>query len=495
MYPNEHITDQSRIELTEEILEKFFNRVLHGRISDLALDKHLPYSLVYNLANGRIKSLSTRDYRILFGEEPLHREQDRVDGAYFRGMVNLWLFLNDGETKSGLYREFYPDKRFREADYRILSGEVKTVEARLERIMEEKFLDQGFDRSEIKEGIEELDLIPYEQRVPYEYIKPALEYLEEHVKVNPAQLLDGRYLRYERGELKTIKRKPYEYILSLKKEAEHAVYSGSRLEIEKLREKIYGKRKGLTLYVELKDQVKFLQTYGGESPKRYLGRSIRNYEESKLKRVASWRARKINDDCDELINGNPDIPILSIPTPHLRERLGRLLSILKSHLIYRMTEREGTLYEKQVLEPSLRERRKYGIETDELTMMDRAAYVLEMSKMAFDLMVAGNRDIFRKVGHYDGRWHVPTGYLRDLLEKEGFDLIKEKYEFMAKICGKSFQPMRLVSRVSPEPTGGSPQHGIDGEFSQARKPRYSSDQPGRIQVSLDGLYSSGILRP
>lgn len=471
MYPNVQITERRRIELDEKILERFFKEVLQGRISDLAVEKHLPYTLVYNLANGRIRSLSARDYKIIFGEEPLHQERDRVDGTYFRGMVNLWLFLNDGAAKSDLYREFYPDKRFKKVDYRIFNGEVKTVGARLERIMEEKFLDQGFDRSEIEEGIEELDLIPDRQRVPYDYIKPVLEYLKEHVKVSPAQLLYGRYLRYERGELKTVKKKLYNYTLKLKKEAEEALYSGSKAETEKLREKIYGKREGLTLYVELEDQLKFLQTYGGKSPKRYLGRSIRNYEESKLKRVASWRAQKIKADCNELINSNPEIPILSIPRPHLNERLGRLFSILKSRLIYWMTEREGILYEKQVLTPSFYESGKYGNERDALTRMDRAAHVLEMSKKAFDLMVANNRDIFRVIGHYDGRWHLPTHYLQELSEKEGFDVVKEKYEFMARICRNSLQSMKHVSRASPERPGEPSQHVIDREFSQIRKPR------------------------
>jgi hypothetical protein len=495
MYREVQTREARRIELDDKVVERFFKEVLHGRISELALEKHLPYSLVYNLANGRIKSLSARDYRILFGGEPLYREHDRVDGTYFRGMVNVWLFLNDGASKSDLYREFYPHKRLREADYRIFSGEVKTVEARLERIMEEKFLNEGFDRSEIEEGIKELDLISEKQRVPYDSIRPALEYLKEHVKVSPAQLLYGRYLRYERGELKTVSKKLYDYVLRLKQEAEEAMHSGSRAEMERLRERIYGKRKGLTLYVELEEQLKFLQTYGGKRPKRYLGRSIRNYEESKLKRVASWRAQEIKADCNELIRNKPEIPILSIPMPHLKERLGRLLSILKSHLIYRMTEREGKVYEKQVLMPSFYERGNYENEGGALTRMDRAAYVLRMSRMAFDLMVAGNRKIFRIIGHYDGRWHVPTRYLRDLLEKEGFDLIKEKYEFMAKICGTSLQPIKLISRYQPEPTGEPPQHGIDREFSQARKPRYSSDTPERIQASLDGLHCSGILWP
>lgn len=470
MYPNEHITDAARIELKEEIVEKFLKEVLQGRISDLAIEKHLPYSLVYNLANGRVKSLSAREYRILFGEEPLPKGQDRVDGAYFRGMVTLWLFVNDAESKSDLYREFYPDKRFRKVDYRLFSGEVKTVEARLERIMEEKFLGQGFDRSEIKEGVEELDLIPDKQRVPYGCIKAALEYLKEHVKVSPAQLLQGRYQRYERGELKTVKKTLYHYTLKLKREAEEAVHAGSRARIEKLREKIYGKREGFTLYVELEDQLQFLQTYGGGSSKRYLGRTIRNYEESKLKRVASWRARKIRNDCNTLISNNPEIPVLSIPRPHLEERLGKMLSILKSHLIYRMTGKESMLYEKHVLTPLFHEMRKYGTERDALTRMDRAAYVLEMSKTAFDLMVAGNRDLFRKIGHYDGRWHLPTRYLQELLEKEGFDLIKEKYEFMAKICGNPLQSMKHVSGISPKQTGEPSQHGIDQGLLQGRKP-------------------------
>lgn len=469
MYPNEHITDTSRIELKEEIMEKFLKEVLQGRISDLAIEKRLPYSLVYNLANGRIRSLSAREYRIIFGEEPLPKGQDRIDGAYFREMVNLWLFLDDGETKSDLYREFYPDKRFRKVDYRIFSGELKTVEARLERIMEQKFLSRGFDRLEITEAIEELDLIPEEQRVPYESIKPALEYLEEHVKVSPARLLHGRYRLYERGELKTVSKALYHYALKLKEEAAEALHAGSRATIERLREKIYGKRRNFVLYVELEDQLRFLQTYGGRGLKRYLGRSIRNYEESKLKRVASWRARKIRDECNELINNNPGIPLLSIPGPHVEKRLGRLLSVLKSHLVSRMTEREGLLYEKQVLTPSLPEMRKYGTERNALTMMDRAAYVLELSKPAFDLMVAGNRDIFRKIGHYDGRWHLPTRYLQELLEKEGFDLIKEKYEFMAKSCDDALPLMKQVSRISPKPTGEPPRQGTDQGRLQGRR--------------------------
>lgn len=215
MYGDEPITDQSRVEINEEILDRFFKEVLHGGISELAIEKHLPYTLVYNLANGRIRSLSARDYRIIFGEEPLPEEQGRIDGAYFRGMVNLWLYLHDGAAKSELYREFYPDKEATKVDYRIFNGHVRTVEARLEQIMEKKFYDQGFDRSEIKAGIKELDLVADEQRVPYTYISPVLEYLQNHLQVSPSQLLDGRYQRYERAELKTVPKKTYHYALNL----------------------------------------------------------------------------------------------------------------------------------------------------------------------------------------------------------------------------------------------------------------------------------------
>jgi hypothetical protein len=84
--------------------------------------------------------------------------------------------------------------------------------------------------------------------------------------------------------------------------------------------------------------------------------------------------------------------------------------------------------------PSFDEPGKYGTETDELTRVDKAAHVLEMSKKAFDLMIAHNRDIFRRIGHYDGRWYLPTRYLQELSEKQGFDLVKEKYELLTASC-------------------------------------------------------------
>jgi len=275
MYEKTQTLDEPRIKLSEQMSDKLFEdifRIFHGKVSELAAEKGLPYALVYNLAHGRIRSLSARDYRIIFGEEPLYQEPERVDGVYFRGMVRLWLFLHDDITEADLYREFYPDKKFGKADYRIFSGEVKTVETRLEKIMEQKFLNQGFDRSEVKEWIGELELIHDEDRVCYEDIKPILEYLEETLEVSPTRVLSQSYVRYESGELKTVPKKVYDYALKLEKRAEDALNSGSKSEIEKLREEIYGKRDGLILYAHVEDQLKFLQEYGGKSPKKYLGR-------------------------------------------------------------------------------------------------------------------------------------------------------------------------------------------------------------------------------
>ena len=85
--------------------QKFFN-IFKGAVSEFASHKGLPYLLVYNLAHGRIKSVSAKDYKTIFGEEPPYQETQRVDGKYFRGMVRLWFFLNGDATQKDIYREF-----------------------------------------------------------------------------------------------------------------------------------------------------------------------------------------------------------------------------------------------------------------------------------------------------------------------------------------------------------------------------------------------------
>lgn len=129
----------------------------------------------------------------------------------------------------------------------------------------------------IEEWIEELDLISDKQRVSYKDIKPVLDYLQRSLEVNPTRILNQWVDRYVSGELGTVSEKIYDRALKLKERTEKALRSGSRFKIEKLREEIYGKRDGLTLYSETEGQLEFLQRYGRKSPKHYLGRSISNY--------------------------------------------------------------------------------------------------------------------------------------------------------------------------------------------------------------------------
>ena len=94
MYPKIKSSGQQRVELNEEILKKVLKRISSGRISEVADDIGLPYDLVYNLLHGRINSLSAKNYKLIFGEAPPKQAVKRVDSAYFREMVRLWLFLN-----------------------------------------------------------------------------------------------------------------------------------------------------------------------------------------------------------------------------------------------------------------------------------------------------------------------------------------------------------------------------------------------------------------
>lgn len=71
------------------------------------------------------------------------------------------------------------------------------------------------------------------------------------------------------------------------------------------------------------------------------------------------------------------------------------------------------------------------------TRFDMAPGVLGMKKKAFDLMVAKNCEIFRSVGRYTKRWYLSDLYLKELSEKEFFDLVSAKYEFMAKTLSRS----------------------------------------------------------
>lgn len=425
-------TAQTRVHISEEVISHFFLNIFRGTVSEFAHGKGLPYRLVYNLVHGRIKSVSARDYERIFGEKPPDRQLQRADGKYFRDMVRLWLFLNHDAKKKDLYKEFYPGKRFQKVDSRIFSGKVKTIEIRLEKTMEQKFFDQGLDRPQIRTWIAELQRSQYEERAPYEAAKPVLRSLQQVFDISPSCVLNQRIGRYESGELKTISMERYHDILHLKEKADRTLHSGSRFEMEKLREEICGRKEGMTLFSEIEDELDFLRQYGAKGTKNYLGRSVSPYKKLKLRRIATWRAQNIKKDCDELIGKIPQIKLASLPTSFIHTRISKLISVLKSCLIEKLIKDESGTYERLILATSSHEIEEYKREDHDFTRMDHAASALGMSKTAFDLMVATYADIFRKIAKYEGRWRLPNLYIKALNEEEGFPIVKAKYEFLAK---------------------------------------------------------------
>ena len=63
-----------------------------------------------------------------------------------------------------------------------------------------------------------------------------------------------------------------------------------------------------------------------------------------------------------------------------------------------------------------------------------------MGKKAFGLMVAAHANIFRRIARYDGRWYLSNLYIKKLKEKEGFSIVRAKYELMAKRHTYSLKP-------------------------------------------------------
>jgi hypothetical protein len=431
MYSKIKSSDQQKVKLNDQILNNLLKRVSIGRVSELSNDMGLPYGLVYNLVHGRIKSLSAENYKLIFGEEPPDQAIKRVDGEYFRGMVRLWLYLNDNVTEAELYREFHRDKKIKKIDYRIFGGFTKTVDKKLEREMEQKIFAHGFNRAEIRTSIKELGSIGDEDRISYKEMKPILGYLEKNLRVNPTRILNQSSARYEGGELKTVSKKVFNYALKLKKRTENALNTGSKFEVEKIWEEISGKRKGFTLYSEIEEELDFLKYYGGISLKKYLRRSTSYYKESRLKRIASWRVQNIKDACTELINNKPELALASLPKSYARMRITKLLSVLKSHLFARLKRDEDGI-ERLILTSAYYSKKEYKKENCGFININKTAYFLGMNKIAFDLLVAANSDLFRKIMTYDKEWYFSYQYLKNLKKKEGFDLIKTKYEVLAK---------------------------------------------------------------
>jgi hypothetical protein len=425
--------DASRVEITKDARERLIGGELKGEVPELSAHTGLPYSLIYNLVRGRIHSLSAAEYRRVFGEAPPDELTGRVKGAYFRGMVRLWMFLNQGITEKDLYRELYQDKKsLKKADYRIFSGSTKTVEARLEKAMEQKFLSQGLERSQIIGWIQELDRSSLKERVPYEEARPVLLFLHETLGVHPSHLLRRGLALYEKGQLRSISKRLYDDLVNLKHRTERALAAGSRIELERLREGVYGKRKNLVRFSEVEEDLKFLQTWAGLGAKRYLGRSVGKYRRSSLKRIASWRARQIRADCDRVVAENNDLSLLSLPRRHFAAKAEILFSTLRSLLVHRMSGDKTLNMERLVMTPEYHSREEYESEGHGFVTMEEAARTLGMRQRAFDLLIAAHRDSFMRIMTYEKKWLIPDLYLEEISRNTHFPLVKAKYEFLAK---------------------------------------------------------------
>lgn len=470
--------DAPRVEITKDIRDRLFAGDLKGEVSELSAHTGLPYSLIYNLVRGRIHSLSVAEYRRIFGEAPPDQVQKRVKGEYFRGMVRLWIFLNHGITEKDLYREFYLGRRsLKKADYRIFNGATKTVEGRLEKAMEQKFLSQGLDRSQIMRWIQELEESSGKERVPYEEARPALQFLQETLGIHPTHLLRRGLALYEKGQLKSISKKLYGDLLILKDKTERALAEGSRLEIERLKEGVYGKRKNLIRFSEVEEDLKFLQTWAKIGSKKYLGRSAGKYRRSLLKRIASWRAEKIREACDQAIMENKSFPLRSLPARHFAAKIGTLVSALRSIVVHRMIADKSLYLERLVMTPIYHSREEYESGGHGFVTLQEAAIFLGMKQRAFDLLVAAHRDIFSRIMTYDKKWLIPDLYLEELSQNREFSLVKAKYELLAKKAVET-------RRVSP-PTGP--------EKTPPRQPQYQTESSKR-PLPREGLGGGFLLK-
>jgi hypothetical protein len=432
------VTQQRRIELTREIMNHFYDEVFEGEVSEFSIHKGLPYSLVYNLVHGRINSLSAVDYRRIFGEDPPEQEPKRVNGEYFRGMVRLWLFLNPDITEKDLYAEFYRRNRsVRKTDYRIFTGATRTVETRLERIMEKKFTSQGLERNEIKRWVRELDLAQDRERISFEKVKPLLERLRTIAGVHPSRLLHRWVVSYETGQLKTIPKSLYEHLVELDRKAQELAKRPTRRKLENLREEIYGIRKGLVLFSEVEEELEFLKKWARRSPKKYLGRSMGKYRRAVLKRVAFWRAKKIRQECEKVIKENADrLPVAALPRRNQKERLRGLIGVLEEVAVVKMVTEENRLLEGDVLRPFYHTKEEYESEGNGYVSIEESGRRLRMTDKAFGLLMAQHSDLFKKIGRYEKKWFVPDLYLIELARRQGFELVRAKYEWLAKGHGR-----------------------------------------------------------
>lgn len=420
-----------RIPLTDALAARFAEEVFSQPAPQVAKRTGLPYLLVYNIVHRRVKTISARHYRILFGEAPSREGVKKIDGTFFRKMVALWSYLQGSQGKNKIYRELFADGPEGKIDYRVFSGGIQTVPPAAESRMLAKFEAMGLDRPTVQRWIEEMEGGLRIERLPYEKVRPHLMFLQEAAGIHPASLLGQVLGRYERGQLKTVSRTVYERALALRRQAQETLDAGEVMDMQKLREQIYGRKRGYVLYAELVECLHFLKAYARKGVKRYLGRSEDPYKKGKIKHIAGWRAQRIYTDCDEYVRRHPELPLNSLPKPHRKQQLLPLMAVLVARATEMLSQADGLAFERQILMPA-RTREEYKKPIHGFTQFDQAPHTLGMKKKAFDLMVARHCEIFRGVGRYDRRWYLSDLYLKELSAKQYFELISAKYELLAK---------------------------------------------------------------
>jgi hypothetical protein len=434
MYKNQRkkAVKKPRVRVIRGDIERLFEISGTQSVASLARRKGLPYLMVYNIVNGRVKSVSNRHYEVLFGETAPTERQLKVDGAAFRAMVRLWLFLNSGLTAADLYQEMVDSTGAKRPDHRIFNGKIRTVDAKHEQWMRNKFFEQGIDSRTLDRWLDEHERLSGEDRVPYDRVRPLLRYLAEHVGIPPNTLLKRSAVRYEKGELKRVSYNVYARALALKQAAEKALAENREKTMEQIRESIVGGKPGYTLYKDIKNELHFLRMYGGKSAKGYLGRGLWTYEKGSAKRIETWRAERIMDDCDRFIRESAALLTLSDLPPSRKQAWNNVITHALNARATQLVSAQDTVdLEKTILQPTHLQS-EYKNQGHGFTPFDRAPKALGMNRQAFDLMVAGNCEIFRMVGMYANRWYLSDLYLKEISERKNFNLISAKYELLAK---------------------------------------------------------------
>jgi hypothetical protein len=422
--------NKPRVPIAQRDLKQLFTIYCTDSPAELAKRSGLPYLLLYNVIHGRVQTIGNRHYMKLFGKSAPRQVPMKVDGTQFRAMAGLWLFLNDGVTRADLYRELLGLGPRAAIDHRLFNGKVKTVSAKLEHAMRQKFIDAGVDEPLLEQWLDEFDELDHDDWVPYSQIRPMLAYIDSKLGIHPTSILRQSVVRYETGMLKRVSRSTFERIRALQRSTQKALRQTGQQHSDKIRENLLGGKDGYTLFSEIEEELLFLCRHNRKGAKYYLGRSLWTYRNKKAKRIADWRARKILQDCDRYIRANPGLRLVNLPKSFRRAQIQSLTDVMVSRSSQLLSEKDGLAFEKRILRP-YRTRDDYGNAYHGFIPFDMASNVLGMKRKAFDLMVASHIDIFRSVGKYTQRWYLPDLYLMELRGKKDFSLISAKYEKMA----------------------------------------------------------------